>query len=87
MPNSLNLQLRVQALAQNTIETGQTSELKVTFANAGFSAIPANSIRVTISTSESFYTTDGVTEPTGSASAFFDWNYLGADVWAWCPIK
>ncbi len=69
------------SFSPNTIESGQTSELNITFANAGFSEIPANSIRVTISTSDGFYTTDGVTAPTGSASAFFEWVYLGADAW------
>ena len=37
-----------------TVEVGQLSTLNISFANAGFSAIPANSIDITISTPGDF---------------------------------
>lgn len=65
----------------NTIETGQNSTLEISFSNTGSTAIPASSIEVTISTANSFYTSDGTTAPGGSAGALFNWIYLGSDIW------
>ena len=69
----------------NQINTGQTSLLTVSFANTGSTAIPVESIELTISTAYSYYTTNGTTAPTGVGAAFFNWTYLGtsgsSDVW------
>ncbi len=65
----------------NQIEEGATSTLTISFANSGSTAIPANSIDLTISMANTFYSSDGTTAPAGAASALFSWNYLGADTW------
>lgn len=67
--------------ASNTIKTGETTTLDFSFVNTGFAEIPANSIEITIVTANTFYTTDGTTNPMGTASALFDWSYLGSDIW------
>lgn len=67
--------------ASNTIKTGETTTLDFSFVNTGFTAIPANSIEITIVTANTFYTTDGTTIPTGPGSALFTWSYLGSDIW------
>ena len=67
--------------ASNTIKTGETTTLDFSFVNTGFTDIPANSIEITIVTANTFYTTDGVTNPTGPGSSIFNWVYLGSDIW------
>lgn len=69
----------------NQSNTGQTSQLTVSFANTGSTAIPVSSIELTISTAYNYYTTDGTTIPTGAGAAFFNWTYMGvsgnSDIW------
>ena len=65
----------------NTIGVGESSMLTFSFSNAGSTAIPAASIELTISTSDTYYTSDGIAEPGGVGGALFMWTYLGADVW------
>jgi hypothetical protein len=65
----------------NTIDVGELSMLTFNFSNTGFSAIPAGSIELTISTSDTYYTSDGIAEPSGVGGALFTWTYLGTDVW------
>ncbi|GEM_PF-6349350 len=73
--NSLNY-------APLTIEEGQKSILTVDFGNGGFTtAIPPNSITLSISTANNFYTSDGTTPPSGTAAHLFDWVYQGSDFW------
>ena len=67
--------------ASNIIETGETTTLDFSFVNTGFTDIPANSVEITIATANTFYTTDGTTNPTGPGSSLFTWTYLGSDVW------
>ena len=71
--------------APNQITTGQTSVLTVSFANTGSTAIPISSIELTISTAFNYYTTNGITAPTGPGAAFFNWTYTGvsgsSDTW------
>ena len=69
----------------NQINAGQTSLLTVSFANTGSTAIAINSIELTISTAYNYYTTNGITPPSGAGAAFFNWTYLGvsgsSDIW------
>jgi len=65
----------------NEIEEGAKSTLTISFANSGSTAIPANSIDLTISAANTFYSTDGTTAPTGLGGDLFSWNYLGSDIW------
>ncbi len=69
----------------NQINTGQTSVLTVSFSNTGSTAIPISSIELTISTAFNYYTTSGITAPTGPGAAFFNWTYTGvsgsSDTW------
>ncbi len=67
--------------APNTINTGETSNLTVSFSNTGSTDIPVGAIELTISTANSYYTTDGTTVPAGAGGALFNWTYQGADSW------
>jgi len=63
------------------IDLGSTSELQITFSNAGFDPIPAGSIELTIDTPEDFYVFDGVTAPAGTGGALFSWVFVDGDFW------
>ncbi|MES2517359.1 MAG: hypothetical protein V4585_04575 [Bacteroidota bacterium] len=69
----------------NQVNTGQTSQLTVSFANTGSTTIPLASIELTISTAYSYYTSNGITAPTGAGAALFNWTYIGvvgvSDIW------
>ena len=66
----------------NTIKTGETTTLNFSFVNSGFSEIPANSVEITIVSASTFYTTDGVTGPTGPGGILFTWSYIpDGDIW------
>lgn len=64
----------------NTVEVGQKADLTISFSNSGTTPIPVGSIEVTVSTSDNYYTSDGVTPPSGTAGDLFEWVSLG-DVW------
>ena len=66
----------------NIIQTGETTTLNFSFVNSGFSEIPANSVEITIVSASTFYTTDGVTGPTGPGGVLFTWSYIPeGDIW------
>lgn len=65
----------------STVSVGNEAVLKISFANSGSTAIPVNSIELTISTASVYYKTDGTTQPTGTAASLFNWTYLGSDMW------
>jgi hypothetical protein len=66
----------------NTISLGETSMLNFSFTNSGSTSIPAGSIEVTISTTDDYYTTDGITGPGDVGGALFLWIYtLATDTW------
>jgi hypothetical protein len=72
----------------NTISLGETSTLTFSFSNAGPTPIPANSIRVKISTADNYYTTDGTTVPGNLGGAIFSWVYTAAtDTWTGTNIN
>ncbi|MES2517358.1 MAG: hypothetical protein V4585_04570 [Bacteroidota bacterium] len=69
----------------NQVNTGQNTTLIVSFVNTGSTIIPLGSIELTISTAYNYYTTDGISVPTGVGAALFNWTYLGvlgsSDIW------
>lgn len=65
----------------STVSVGNEAVLKISFANSGSTAIPVNSIELTISTASVYYKTDGINQPTGTAASLFNWTYLGSDIW------
>ena len=54
------------------ITVGQTANLKMSFSNAGTTDIPAGSIEITITTSETYYKSDGTTAPSGTGATLFN---------------
>jgi len=66
------------SFSPNQISVGQTSLLTISFANTGFTVIPANSIELTISTAFSYYTPIDNMAPTGTGALLFDWIHIGS---------
>lgn len=64
-----------------SVNVGNQTNLVVSFVNVGSTSIPLGSIELTISAPFTYYSSDGVTGPSGSGAGLFDWVYLTADLW------
>lgn len=65
----------------NESNIGQNTALNISFANTGSTIVPERSIEITVSTAQCYYTADSTKSPSGTGAAFFNWTYLGSNVW------
>jgi hypothetical protein len=65
----------------NQVQVGSNSVFTVSFANSGSTAIPANSIELTIAYPETYYASNGTSAPTGTIASSFNWVFVAPNIW------